>query len=138
MRVKNKKQIEMEERRKKVAANILAGLNYRDIAEALGVTIGTISRDFKVIIGRLQKEQTPIAEQIVSLEIRRLDRALNAIYEKVQSGDQNSIDTMLKIMNQRAKYLGLYAPDKQELSGELEIKDASDVISKLLSKPPAQ
>jgi hypothetical protein len=117
MKVTTKKQLEIEQRRKTVAENILSGLNYRDIGGALDVSIGTISSDFAVIIGRLQREQTTAAEEIITLEIRRLDRALNAIFAKVVEGDAGAIDLMLKIMNQRAKYLGLYAPERKELSG---------------------
>jgi hypothetical protein len=100
-----------------VAENILSGLNYRDIGGALDVSIVTISSDVNVVIGRLQRDQSSVVEQIVALEIRRLDRALNAILDKVVTDDAGAIELMLKIMNQRAKYLGLYAPERRELSG---------------------
>jgi hypothetical protein len=112
-----KKQAEIEERRKAVAANLLGGLNYRDMAGALGVSVGTIAEDVKVIIGRWQREQIKDTGEYVELELLRLDRALNAIWPKVQAGDPNNIGLMLKIQERRAKYKGLDAPVKQELSG---------------------
>jgi hypothetical protein len=134
MKATTKKQLEIEQRRKTVAENILSGLNYRDIGGALDVSIGTISSDFSVIIGRLQRDQTSVAEQIVALEIRRLDRALNAIFAKVVEGDAGAIELMLKIMNQRAKYLGLYAPERRELSGldggPIEVADIEAIRQK--------
>jgi len=51
-------QAEAEERRKKVAANLLAGLNYRDMAEALNIGIGTISGDVKMILKRLRADKS--------------------------------------------------------------------------------
>ena len=141
MKVTTKKQLEIEQRRKTVAENILSGLNYRDIGGALDVSIGTISSDFSVIIGRLQREQTTAAEEIITLEIRRLDRALNAIFAKVVEGDAGAIDLMLKIMNQRAKYLGLYAPERRELSGldggPIEVADIEAIRQKRWDADPA-
>lgn len=100
-----------------VSANLLAGLTYRQMAEALNVSLGTITSDVATIIGRWKKEQIKDAGEYVELEIIRLDRALNAIWTKVQDGDQGAIATMLKIQERRAKYRGLDAPVKQELSG---------------------
>jgi len=70
-----------------VVENMLSGLNYQDIGGAPDVSIGTISNDFNVVIGRLQRDQTSVAEQIVALEIFRLDRALNTIFEALFKTD---------------------------------------------------
>jgi hypothetical protein len=34
-----------------------------------------------------------------------------------ETGDPRSVEVMLKIMDRRAQYLGLDAPDKQEIGG---------------------
>jgi hypothetical protein len=101
---------EVELRRKKVAANLLGGLNYRQMAEALGVSIGTISSDVKIILGRWQREQVKDADDYVQMELVRLDRALNAIWDRVLEGDLKAIETMLKIEERRARLLDLDAP----------------------------
>jgi hypothetical protein len=101
---------EVELRRKKVAANLLGGLNYRQMAEALGVSIGTISSDVKIILGRWQREQVKDACDYVQMELVRLDRALNAIWDRVLEGDLKAIETMLKIEERRARLLDLDAP----------------------------
>jgi hypothetical protein len=101
---------EVELRRKKVAANLLGGLNYRQMAEALGVSIGTISSDVKIILGRWQREQVKDAGDYVQMELVRLDRALNAIWDRVLEGDLKAIETMLKIEERRARLLDLDAP----------------------------
>ena len=111
-------QVAREERRKKVAANILGGLTYREIAEALNVSLGTVANDVKIILGRWQREQVADAEKYVQIELRRLDRAINAIWNDVQDGKLTAIDRMIKLMERRAKLMGLDAPQRHQLTGQ--------------------
>jgi hypothetical protein len=101
------KAAEIELRRKKVATNLLAGLSYRAMAEALGVSLGTVAADVKFGVGRWQREQVSQGAEVIGLETTRLDRALNAIWDQVLAGDKGAINTMLKIMERRAKLLRL-------------------------------
>lgn len=103
---------QIELRRKTVAANLIGGLNYRDLAETLGVSIGTIASDVKVILGRWRREQVDATDDWVHLEARRLDKMLNAIWNNVIAGDLACLDRALKIMERRAKLLGLDAPEQ--------------------------
>lgn len=112
------KELEREERRKKVAANLKAGLNYREIAEHLGVSLGTISNDVNLVIERWQKEHVSEINEYVSLELKRLDQAQNAIWGEVMDGKLLAIDRLLKIQRRRADLLGLDAPEKHQLTGE--------------------
>ena len=111
------RQAEIEIRRKKVAANLTAGLNYRDIAGALDVSLATVASDVKMILKNWQADQVSSVDQWVQLESHRLDRAINAIWEKVTSGDLNAIDRALKIMERRARLLGLDTPSVTRLEG---------------------
>jgi hypothetical protein len=124
-------ELEIENRRKIVSANILAGLNYRDMATQLNVAIGTIARDVKIITTRLKHEQLADIELVAQTELRRLDTALNAIWAKVQAGDYTAIDKLLRLQDQRAKYLPLFGRDRMELSGPggkpIEIEDINKV-----------
>lgn len=117
LNVRSKEQeANIEDRRKVVSANLLAGLTYRQMAEALNVSLGTIAEDVRIIIGRWKKEQVAATDEYVQLEIIRLDRALNAIWTKVTEGDRGAIDSMLKIMERRAKYKALDAPTQSRTS----------------------
>jgi len=107
-------------RRKQVAANLLAGLTYREMAEALGVALGTIKNDVDYVMAHWQHEQVEAATDYVTLQERRLDRALNAIWGRVLNGDDKAITAMLKIEERRAKLRGLDQPDKLEHSGGVE------------------
>ena len=115
------KEAEREQRRKTVAVNLLSGLTYRQMAEPMGVSLGTISNDVKIILGRWRREHAADAERLMEA---RFDRALNAIWNKVMDGDIPAINAMLKIEDQRAKLGGMYAPVKSEVSG----KDGGPVI----------
>jgi hypothetical protein len=124
-------EIEIEKRRKTVIANLMAGMTYRDMAAALNVSIGTIANDVKKVMGRLRKEQITNMEDVVQLELRRLDVILNKIWEKVLDGDMAAADRVLKIQDQRAKFLPLYEPQRFEHSGPgggpIEIRDIERV-----------
>jgi hypothetical protein len=109
------KEAERETRRKKVAANMLAGLNYRDMSEALGVSVGTIGNDAKVVLDRWRSEQVETVDEWVLMSVRRIDRAINAIWEPVSRGDLRAIDRFVKLEERRARLLGLDAPSSNNV-----------------------
>lgn len=114
-----------EERRKKVAANLLAGLDYREMAEALGCSTGTVSNDVKIILGRWRAEQVDTADQWMGLQTKRLDRALNAIWGKVEDGDPQAIDRLQNLIKQQGNLRGFERP------AELKVKSESNVTHDL-------
>lgn len=57
----------------------------------------------------------PVADEVRTLELERLDKFLLALWDKIEQGDPIAIDRGLKIMDRRAKYLGLDAPVKQQV-----------------------
>ena len=110
-------QYNIEDRRKRVAANLLAGLTYREMADALGVSIGTIARDVTLNLERLHRESILKTDAAVTLDLRRIDRIINAIWTKVVDGNLQAIDRMIKLLERRAKLLGLDAPVVREVTG---------------------
>lgn len=106
MAQKQRAEIEREERRKKVAANLLAGLNYREIAQALGVSIGTVSGDVALLVRRWRTEQVEDVGQWQALNAKRLDRAINAIWGEVADGNLQAIDRLQKLIEQQGRLLG--------------------------------
>ena len=109
--------MEIEKSRAIAAApvNVLAGLNYRDMASQLGVSLGTIANDVKVVARRYREEQISEYADIVQLEIRRIDTALNGIWDGVKAGDKDAITMLVLLQNQRAKYLALFDPELDRL-----------------------
>ncbi len=113
MAISKVRELELASRRKVVSAKLVAGETYREIAEFLNVSIGTVANDVKLILGRWQREQITNSGEYARLEVRRLDLALNAIWDKViTGGDLYAIDRLLKISERKAKLLGLDRPFK--------------------------
>lgn len=101
-----KKKLELEQRRKTVAANILAGLNYRDIADGIGVSLGTVARDARIMLERMRKDQVQTISEAALIDLRRLDVAINAIWDDVKAGKLLAIDRLERLLRRRAEMLG--------------------------------
>jgi DNA-binding Lrp family transcriptional regulator len=87
-----------------------SGATYKQIAAALGVSEPTAWR-------LVQRESESIiresAAQVLELELTRLDRLQMAVWPEAINGDAQAIDRVLKIMDMRAKLLGLYDHESQ-------------------------
>lgn len=118
------KQVSIEKRRDVVAANLLAGLNYRDIASGLGVSIGTVSNDVKVLMKRWREEQVNQIDDLVTVDLRRLDAAINAIWNDVKEGNLPAVDRLIRILERRSRMLGYDEPEKVELDWRKEAESA--------------
>ena len=64
-------------------------------------------------LGKLHAISRARAEELRQLEEERLDRMQAGIWSTAIQGHLGSIDRVLKIMDLRARLLGLYAPVKQ-------------------------
>lgn len=86
------------------------GYTYRDIAARLSCSVGTVhgavKEAFETTLTRTREEAAHLRE----LELERLDLLFRPAFQKAAEGDLRAAETCLKIMERRAKYLGL---DKQ-------------------------
>lgn len=83
----------------------LAGASWDEIAEALGYQSGpTAHTTVKRHTGQLSKQS---AQELMELDLERLDMLQLVVWRRARQGDDKAIETILKIMNTRAKYLGL-------------------------------
>jgi len=57
-----------------------------------------------------------------ALELLRLDELLNALWDTAIAGDLKAVDRVLKVMERRAKLLGLDAPFEIKTDGQIHIK----------------
>jgi hypothetical protein len=96
---------------------MLAGLSSRDMEGPLGVSHGTIISDMKAIFKELRDATLRDADKAADLQERRLDRALNAMWQAVLDGNLQAIDRFLRVEERRAKLRGLDAPEKMQLGG---------------------
>lgn len=86
-----------------------AGLDYRTIGERLGVSHTIAHHDVRDALHLLVAEP---AEDVRRLELERLDVLLRVALDKaIRHKDMRAVETVLKIMDRRAKYLGLDVPE---------------------------
>ena len=114
----NADKAKVEERRLLVASGMLSGQSYRAMADVLGVDKSTIQRDTKTIFQRWQDEQIELVHQQRLLQLARLNRLINALWDAAASGNPNAIDRILKIMRRQADVVGLDKPSKVDPNGE--------------------
>jgi orotate phosphoribosyltransferase-like protein len=109
---------QIAERRIKAFELRKKGINYREIAKQLKVSPATIVLDIKAVMKELVKDQQKEAAEYKNLELDRLETLQAGIWDFAINGDAVAIDKVIKIMERRAKLLGLDAPAKTELSGD--------------------
>jgi hypothetical protein len=106
--------IEIENRRRLVAANLLAGASYRDIARQLNVSPATIAADYRAILNQWKEAYSEKLDKYIYIQLRRLDVLLNAIWDDATKGNTSSIDRALSIMDRQTALLQLkYAAPTQ-------------------------
>lgn len=101
------KKIEMANRRKLVAANLLGGATYAEIAAALNVSKSTIAADVKSILADWREAYADTANRYLHIQYRRLDILLNAIWDSAIKGDKAAIDRVLSVMDRQNTLMGL-------------------------------
>lgn len=95
-----------------------AGISYARIAETLGYKDG--SGAWRAVRAALKKTLQEPSDELRMLEIERLDAMLAAIWGSVKQGQYGAQDRALKIMERRAKLLGLDAPVKADVTSNGE------------------
>jgi len=95
-----------------------AGATYQAIADQLGYA--SPHGAHAAVASALKATLREPAEALRELELVRLDSALLGIWRRVQSGDYKAIDRLVRIMERRAKLLGLDTPRRTEWQPTLD------------------
>jgi hypothetical protein len=82
-----------------------AGYGFEDISRALGMA--GPGNAYRLVQQALKDTYREPADEVRKLELERLDRLTRAIWPRAIGGDGESIDRVLRLMQRRAKYLGL-------------------------------
>ena len=93
------------------------GASYRTIATALKISHVQAGADIKTALAALATIESGLADDVRTLELARLDDMQLALATQVRQGNHSAIDRTLRIMERRSKYLGLDAPQRQEVTG---------------------
>jgi hypothetical protein len=97
------------------------GKTFRQIGAAMGFSEQRAHFIVTEELQRLNRERSEAASELQQLESQRLDALHAAVWEKAQAGDLDAINAVVKLMNRRAKLLGIDAMPRFDvnLSGAL-------------------
>ena len=86
-----------------------AGVTYERIAAQLGITRQSAHEHVTKAMRQAAERTTETAVDVVRLELARLDTMLTGLWTQARQGDPPAIDRVLRIMERRARLLGLDA-----------------------------
>ncbi len=98
-------QTDLLDKRRRAVEMRNSGLTYQAIADALGYATHVGAR--KAVLTGLREAIREPAEEVVEREVARLDALLLGLLDQACGGDLGAVHGVLKIMDRRAKYLGL-------------------------------
>lgn len=105
--------IVVRERRRQALQLRKAGASYEQIADQLGFANRAAAR--KAVVTELDRVVKEPAQEVLTMELQRLDQLLVGLWPRAIKGENGAVDRVLKIMERRAKYLGLDAAVKVDL-----------------------
>jgi DNA-binding CsgD family transcriptional regulator len=119
-----------------------AGKTYRQIAEMLDYSHEQVRKDISTILQSIAAETKASAVDLLSIELARLDDLQFGIWADARRGDKRAIDSVLRIMERRARLLGLditrnltvsITPDEIVKMNDEELHELVSSISKNIS-----
>ena len=133
----SRKRILASEKARQAVELRLAGFSFEAIAKQLGYrTRSTVYRAIDGLLAARAEEAKGSLDQALVLELDRLDRMFLLVWNQLRSQNTDStlrlasIDRALKIQERRARYLGLDAAIKSEVS----ITDVSKLTDEQLER----
>lgn len=111
------------ERRRKAVEMRLSGLDWQTIADKLKyASRGAANKDVSRAVDLLTREVVTAAAELRDLELLRLDRLQAAMWRDAMNGDDKAVRAILRIMDRRARLLGLDTPKtiKHVMTTELD------------------
>jgi len=121
--IKAENRVDTYQRRRFVLERRKAGMTFLEIATAAVEKFGedrlpeTWGKRYahKDLMRALKNAKTDLeasAETMLQMELERLNEMQRRLWTKVLQGEESAVDRVLKIMQRRAKYLGLDSPDE--------------------------
>lgn len=95
------------------------GRTFREIASEVGYN--SVQAAHEAVKRALKELVREPAEDVLHLELERLDRMWGVHYLNAQAGDVQALGACIRLMERRAKLLGLDAPEKSELGAHVVI-----------------
>lgn len=100
---------EVRERETKAVQLRQAGVTYDQIAKAVG--FADESGAYKAVRRAIERRQYDAVDDLRAMELDRLDELHRSLWPKALNGNLHAVDRLLRVMQQRAKYIpGLEVP----------------------------
>ena len=87
-------------------------MTYDQIGEALGITRQSAHKAVQKALQEIQQRTAEEATELRALECERLDEMGRGLWAEARKGNPKAVEKMLKVMERRAKLIGLDAPTK--------------------------
>lgn len=97
----------------------ITGMSYRNIGSELNVSHQTAFTDVLAVMEEIREETRKEARHYRDLDLKRLDELQGAAWPKAIEGNQQAILNVMRIMERRAKLLGIDAPIKVDIEGQI-------------------
>ncbi len=123
-------EVQRAERRAKALELRAAGATYQIIARNLDYSSrGHAHRDIQIALDEIVKKP---AEELLGEELNRLEKLLSGIWGEARKGeDVSKTRAVLQILDMRAKYLGLYAPER--VQAEIRLDDPEKIAESIIA-----
>jgi hypothetical protein len=110
----SKRRLQARQREDQAVSARLNGYTYQAIADLLDVTKAAAYKMVARSMGRTKASADEGADLLRSIELARLDKMYTNMFALATKGSMGAVDRCLRIMERRAKLLGLDAAEKQE------------------------
>lgn len=131
------KRLIVEERREHVAALLVSGATYRQMAVALGASKSIIGRDVQVLRARHRERAGQAYDEVVAEEIAKLDALERTWMPRALRSDATAADLLavVRLLERRARFRGLDQPAKVEANVRItETTELDRKIEELLAQ----
>jgi hypothetical protein len=126
---KREKAIRALENRREAVDLRRKGKTYQQIADIMNMSVSSIHKTITVAMAKLKEEIEQDGAFIRALELDRLDNLQYAYWTAAMDGDINAGSQVLRIMERRAKLMGIDLPDRStqnQVSGVMIVPAMTD------------
>jgi transposase len=121
-----------EERLEFVAEMTLMGFTPEKISERLGVSVGTVKNDLQKVRIRWQENRQKSYTEFIEEELATQRLLLSSLEDGIKQGSWKHVETALKILERKARVVGLDHADRMEQARvEIEARQL-DMISQAM------
>lgn len=125
------------ERKRQALEFRMAGLTFQQIGDQLKITKQAAHQLVVTALDEVREQIAETAPQVLTMELERLDSLWRTVYPEAKRGNLGAVDRSIRIMERRAKLLGLDAPAKSDVTSGGEKITAPTIIEvvKTYEKP---